>query len=99
VSLAGLEKTDIAELVRVAETSDRTIMDLASLVQQMGKEVIVVRDSPGFFSQRLSIGFLNEGMALVGEGVPAALVERAAVGAGMADGPLAVLDRVLPEAF
>ena len=53
-----------------------------------------MRDSPEFFVSRVSQRFFNEGMALIGEGVPAGQVEKAAVDGGLASGPLALLDRL-----
>jgi len=54
----------------------------------------VVNDSRGFYTSRVFGTFVNEGMALVGEGVPAAMVENAGWQIGMPVGPLAVLDEV-----
>jgi 3-hydroxyacyl-CoA dehydrogenase/enoyl-CoA hydratase/3-hydroxybutyryl-CoA epimerase len=52
----------------------------------------VVNDSRGFFTSRVFGTFVMEGAAMVGEGIPAAVVEQAGIQAGMPVGPLAVLD-------
>jgi 3-hydroxyacyl-CoA dehydrogenase/enoyl-CoA hydratase/3-hydroxybutyryl-CoA epimerase len=61
-------------------------------VQHIGKIPIVVNDSRGFFTSRVFGTFVMEGAAMVGEGIPAAVVEHAGLQAGMPVGPLAVLD-------
>ncbi|MFO7704609.1 MAG: 3-hydroxyacyl-CoA dehydrogenase family protein, partial [Halopseudomonas sp.] len=54
----------------------------------------VVNASRGFFTSRVFGTFTNEGLAMLGEGVPAALIENTARQAGMPVGPLAVSDEV-----
>jgi 3-hydroxyacyl-CoA dehydrogenase/enoyl-CoA hydratase/3-hydroxybutyryl-CoA epimerase len=61
-------------------------------VQAIGKIPIVVNDSRGFFTSRVFGTFVMEGAAMVGEGIPAAVVEQAGLQVGMPVGPLAVLD-------
>ena len=61
-------------------------------MQAIGKIPIVVNDSRGFFTSRVFGTFVMEGAAMVGEGIPAAVVEQAGLQAGMPVGPLAVLD-------
>ena len=58
----------------------------------IGKTPIVVNDSRGFFTSRVFGTYVMEGAAMLGEGIPAALIEHAALAAGMPVGPLAVLD-------
>jgi 3-hydroxyacyl-CoA dehydrogenase/enoyl-CoA hydratase/3-hydroxybutyryl-CoA epimerase len=52
----------------------------------------VVNDSRGFFTSRVFGTYVMEGAAMLSEGLPAALIEHAAVAAGMPVGPLAVMD-------
>ena len=58
----------------------------------LGKTPIVVNDSRGFFTSRVFGTFVMEGAAMLAEGVPAPLIEHAALAAGMPVGPLAVVD-------
>ena len=58
----------------------------------LGKLPIVVNDSRGFFTSRVFGTFVMEGAAMLGEGIPAAAIENAAMQAGLPVGPLAVLD-------
>jgi 3-hydroxyacyl-CoA dehydrogenase/enoyl-CoA hydratase/3-hydroxybutyryl-CoA epimerase len=61
-------------------------------VQALGKVPIVVNDSRGFYTSRTFGTFVMEGAAMLGEGIPAAAIENAAMQAGLPVGPLAVLD-------
>jgi len=61
-------------------------------VQALGKVPIVVNDSRGFYTSRTFGTFVMEGAAMLGEGIPSAAIENAAMQAGLPVGPLAVLD-------
>jgi 3-hydroxyacyl-CoA dehydrogenase/enoyl-CoA hydratase/3-hydroxybutyryl-CoA epimerase len=82
----------LVEIIRGKETDDETIARAFDYVQHIGKIPIVVNDSRGFFTSRVFGTFVMEGAAMVGEGIPAAVVEHAGLQAGMPVGPLAVLD-------
>jgi 3-hydroxyacyl-CoA dehydrogenase/enoyl-CoA hydratase/3-hydroxybutyryl-CoA epimerase len=87
-----VDRMKLVEIIRGKQTDDETVARAFDYVQQLGKLPIVVNDSRGFFTSRVFGTFVMEGAAMVGEGIPAPVVERAAVLAGMPVGPLAVLD-------
>jgi 3-hydroxyacyl-CoA dehydrogenase/enoyl-CoA hydratase/3-hydroxybutyryl-CoA epimerase len=87
-----VDKMKLVEIIRGKETDDETVARAFDYVQAIGKLPIVVNDSRGFFTSRVFGTFVMEGAAMVGEGIPAAVVEHAGVQAGMPVGPLAVLD-------
>jgi 3-hydroxyacyl-CoA dehydrogenase/enoyl-CoA hydratase/3-hydroxybutyryl-CoA epimerase len=87
-----VDKMKLVEIIRGKETDDETVARAFDYVQQIGKMPIVVNDSRGFFTSRVFGTFVMEGAAMVGEGIPAAVVEHAGIQAGMPVGPLAVLD-------
>ena len=89
-----VEKMPLVEIIRGDKTSDETIAKAYDFVRQIGKTPIVVNDSRGFYTSRVFGTFVNEGMALLGEGVAPALIENIAMQIGMPIGPLAVLDEV-----
>jgi 3-hydroxyacyl-CoA dehydrogenase / enoyl-CoA hydratase / 3-hydroxybutyryl-CoA epimerase len=89
-----VEKMPLVEIIRGEHTNDVTVAKAYDYVRQIGKTPIVVNDSRGFYTSRVFGTFVNEGMSLLGEGVPAALIENLAVQCGMPVGPLAVLDEV-----
>jgi 3-hydroxyacyl-CoA dehydrogenase/enoyl-CoA hydratase/3-hydroxybutyryl-CoA epimerase len=89
-----VDKMALVEIVRGRKTSDAALARGYDLVRQIDKTPIVVNDSRGFFTSRVFGTYVMEGIALLGEGVPAASVEQAALQAGYPVGPLAVVDEV-----
>jgi 3-hydroxyacyl-CoA dehydrogenase/enoyl-CoA hydratase/3-hydroxybutyryl-CoA epimerase len=87
-------KMKLVEIIRGAKTSDATLARAYDFVQQIGKTPIVVNDSRGFYTSRTFGTYISEGVRLLAEGVPAALIENVAKKAGMPVGPLAVHDEV-----
>lgn len=87
-----VDKMKLVEIIRGQQTDDETVARAFDYVQALGKIPIVVNDSRGFFTSRVFGTFVMEGAAMVGEGIPAAVVEQAGLQAGMPVGPLAVLD-------
>jgi len=60
------------EVIRGYHTSDETLATALGLLTRMGKEAIVVKDSPGFVSNRVLMLTVNEAVYLVQEGVASA---------------------------
>jgi 3-hydroxyacyl-CoA dehydrogenase/enoyl-CoA hydratase/3-hydroxybutyryl-CoA epimerase len=87
-----VHKMKLVEIIRGAQTDDETVARALDVVTALGKLPIVVNDSRGFFTSRVFGTFVMEGAAMLAEGVPAPLIEHAALAAGMPVGPLAVLD-------
>lgn len=87
-----VDKMKLVEIIRGQATDDETVARAFDYVQALGKIPIVVNDARGFFTSRVFGTFVMEGAAMVGEGIPAAVVEQAGLQCGMPVGPLAVLD-------
>ncbi|CDN86573.1 3-hydroxyacyl-CoA dehydrogenase NAD-binding domain-containing protein [Hydrogenophaga intermedia] len=87
-----VDKMKLVEIIRGQRTDDQTIARAYDYVLALGKLPIVVNDSRGFYTSRTFGTYVMEGAAMVGEGIPAPVIENAAVQAGMPVGPLAVLD-------
>ena len=87
-----VDKMKLVEIIRGAQTDDETVARAFDYVQALGKIPIVVNDARGFYTSRTFGTFVMEGAAMLGEGIPAAVIENAGVLAGMPVGPLAVLD-------
>src|SRR5215472_8644819 len=60
------------EVIRGCHTSDATLELLMELFVQLNKQAIVVRDSPGFVSNRISHLFMNEAAFVLQDGVTTA---------------------------
>ncbi|WJN61493.1 3-hydroxyacyl-CoA dehydrogenase NAD-binding domain-containing protein [Pseudomonas sp. SO81] len=89
-----VDKMPLVEIIRGEKTSDETLACGFDYVLQIKKTPIVVEDSRGFFTSRVFGTFTNEGIAMLGEGVSAAMIENEARKAGMPVGPLAISDEV-----
>lgn len=89
-----VDKMPLVEIIKGTQTSDETLARGFDFVLQIKKTPIVVNDSRGFFTSRVFGTFTNEGIAMLGEGVAASMIETEARKAGMPVGPLAVSDEV-----
>jgi 3-hydroxyacyl-CoA dehydrogenase/enoyl-CoA hydratase/3-hydroxybutyryl-CoA epimerase len=87
-----VEKMMLVEIIRGKATGDRAVAKALDFVRQIKKTPIVVNDARFFYANRCIIPYLNEGMRMVAEGVPPALVENAAKQLGMPLGPLQLVD-------
>ncbi len=77
-----VDKMPLVEIIRGEQTSDEALAKAYDVVQQIRKTPIVVNDSRGFYTSRV-IGFMvNEGMAMLAEGVHPYSIERATTQAG-----------------
>jgi len=65
-------KMKLVEVVRGLETSDETVAACAELGRRMGKEVVVVRESPGFITSRINAVIGNEAFCMLQEGIASA---------------------------
>ena len=92
-----VDKMPLVEIICGQQTSEETLARAYDFVLQISKTPIVVNDSRGFFTSRVFGTFTNEGIAMLGEGVPAAAIDNAALLAGMPVGPLAISDEVSME--
>ncbi|HEX7662463.1 MAG TPA: 3-hydroxyacyl-CoA dehydrogenase NAD-binding domain-containing protein [Pseudonocardiaceae bacterium] len=89
-----VDKMKLLEIVVGGRTSDATLARALDFAQQIHKTPIVVNDSRGFFTSRVITTFLNEAVAMVGEGVPASTIEQAGSQAGYPAPPLRLMDEL-----
>ena len=87
-----VDKMQLVEIIRGKATDDETVARAFDYVQALGKIPIVVNDSRGFFTSRVFGTFVMEGAAMLGEGIPAPVIEHGGMQIGMPVGPLAVMD-------
>jgi len=88
-----VDRMELVEIIKGEKTSAETLAKAYDYVLQIGKTPIVVNDSRGFFTSRTVGTFVQEGCAMLAEGIPAAAIENAARQAGMPVGPLEVIDQ------
>jgi 3-hydroxyacyl-CoA dehydrogenase/enoyl-CoA hydratase/3-hydroxybutyryl-CoA epimerase len=92
-----VDKMPLVEIIRGKETSDEALAKAYDVVQQIRKTPIVVNDSRGFYTSRVIGTQINEGLAMLGEGVAPYSIERAATQAGFPVGPLQISDELNME--
>lgn len=86
----------LVELVRGLETAEATLAALAGVARAMGKEVIVVRDVPGFATSRINALLGNEAFRMLEQGVASAedLDKAVTLGLNHPMGPFEMVDLV-----
>lgn len=77
-----VDKMPLLEIIKGEKTSEETLYRALDVAKQIKKTPIVVNDSRGFFTSRVIGTFINEGVAMLLEGVPAASIEQASNQAG-----------------
>lgn len=89
-----VDKMPLVEIIKGEQTGDEALARAFDLVRQINKTPIVVNDSRGFFTSRVIGHFINEGVAMVGEGIEPASVEQAAGQAGYPAKVLSLMDEL-----
>ncbi|MGV9248347.1 3-hydroxyacyl-CoA dehydrogenase NAD-binding domain-containing protein [Streptomyces sp. NPDC003710] len=89
-----VDKMPLVEIIKGKRTRDEALARAFDLVRQINKTPIVVNDSRGFFTSRVIGHFINEGVAMVGEGIEPASVEQAAAQAGYPAKVLSLMDEL-----
>ena len=86
----------LLEVVRGKDTSDETLATILEVGRQMGKTPVVVKDSPGFISNRVLMPMINEAILALDEGVADAEGIDTVMKLGMAHpmGPLTLADLI-----
>ena len=92
-----VDKMPLVEIIRGKQTSDAALAKAYDVVQQIRKTPIVVNDSRGFYTSRVIGYMVNEGLAMLAEGVHPLSLERAATQAGYPVGPLQLSDELNME--
>ncbi|MEV7534391.1 3-hydroxyacyl-CoA dehydrogenase NAD-binding domain-containing protein, partial [Streptomyces hydrogenans] len=89
-----VDKMPLVEIIKGEHTGDAALARAFDLVRQINKTPIVVNDSRGFFTSRVIGHFIDEGVAMVGEGIEPASVEQAAAQAGYPAKVLSLMDEL-----
>jgi 3-hydroxybutyryl-CoA dehydrogenase len=65
-------KMKLVEIVRALDTGDDAVATTTEVARRMGKETVVVRESPGFITSRINAMIGNEAFFMLQEGVATA---------------------------
>jgi 3-hydroxybutyryl-CoA dehydrogenase len=67
-----VHKMKLLEIVRALETDDDTLATAAEVGRRMGKEVVIIKEAPGFITSRINAMIGNEAFYMLQEGVATA---------------------------
>jgi 3-hydroxybutyryl-CoA dehydrogenase len=67
-----VHKMKLLEIVRALETDDDTLATAVDVGKRMGKEVVVIKESPGFITSRINAMIGNEAFYMLQEGIASA---------------------------
>ncbi len=89
-----VHKMPLLEIIVTDATSNETVATTVAFGKKLGKTVIVVRDGPGFYVNRILAPYLNEAGRLLDEGAAIDAVDKALLDFGFPVGPITLLDEV-----
>jgi 3-hydroxyacyl-CoA dehydrogenase/enoyl-CoA hydratase/3-hydroxybutyryl-CoA epimerase len=89
-----VEKMPLLEVIVTDRTAAWATVTAVDFGRKMGKTVIVVRDQPGFWVNRILGPYVNEAAWLLHEGVTIENLDRAMTRFGFPVGPITLLDEI-----
>jgi len=89
-----VDRMPLLEVIPGPVTAPTAIATAVQFGRKMGKTVIVVRDSPGFWVNRILLPYMAEAGRLIEEGVPIDVIDRVMTRYGFPVGPATLLDEV-----
>jgi 3-hydroxybutyryl-CoA dehydrogenase len=67
-----VHKMKLLEIVRALETDDDTLATCSAVGRRMGKEIVAIKESPGFITSRINAMIGNEAFYMLQEGIASA---------------------------
>jgi 3-hydroxyacyl-CoA dehydrogenase / enoyl-CoA hydratase / 3-hydroxybutyryl-CoA epimerase len=89
-----VDRMPLLEVIVAERTARWATVTAVAFGRRMGKTVIVVRDQPGFWVNRILAPYLNEAGRLLQEGVKVETLDATMVRFGFPVGPITLLDEV-----
>ncbi len=89
-----VQRMPLLEVIAPDRTAPETTVTAVAFGRRLGKTVIVVRDRPGFWVNRILAPYLNEAGRLLEEGLGIEALDAMMVTFGFPVGPLTLLDEV-----
>jgi 3-hydroxybutyryl-CoA dehydrogenase len=91
-----VHKMKLLEVVRALETDAETLAAVVEVGKRMGKEVVVIKEAPGFITSRISAMIGNEAFYMLQEGIATAedIDKALKVGLNHPMGPFELVDLV-----
>src|SRR5205814_9341052 len=91
-----VHKMKLLEVVRALESDAETLATAVEVGKRMGKEVVVIKESPGFITSRINAMIGNEAFYMLQEGIasPADIDKALKLGLNHPMGPFELVDLV-----
>ena len=91
-----VHKMKLLEVVRALETDEETLATAVEIGKRIGKEVVVIKESPGFITSRINAMIGNEAFYMLQEGIasPADIDKALKLGLNHPMGPFELVDLV-----
>ncbi len=89
-----VHKMPLLEIITHPGNDPQVVVSAVSYGRKLGKTVIVVRDGPGFFANRVLSPYVNAAGLLLDEGVSIESIDEALVKFGFPVGPITLVDEV-----
>jgi 3-hydroxyacyl-CoA dehydrogenase / enoyl-CoA hydratase / 3-hydroxybutyryl-CoA epimerase len=89
-----VHKMPLLEVIVTPETDPQVVTTVVAFGKRLGKTVIIVRDSPGFYANRVLAPYINEAAKMLDEGAAVDAIDRALVAFGFPVGPITLVDEV-----
>ncbi len=87
-------KMQLVEIVCGTQTSDKAVKQASAFCRHIDRLPLPVKSAPGFLVNRVLMPYLLEAVTLEEEGVPAVVIDKAALDFGMPMGPIELADTV-----
>ena len=84
----------LLEIIKTPYTAEHVVAASYDLGVRQGKTCIIVKDSPGFYVNRILGPYMNEALKMFDEGVDIELIDRAIEKIGFPMGPITLMDQV-----
>ena len=89
-----VHKMPLLEVIVTPQTAPDVVTTTVAFGRKLGKTVIIVNDSPGFFVNRILAPYIIEAGRMLDEGVAIDAIDRAMTDFGFPVGPITLLDEV-----
>ena len=89
-----VHKMPLLEVIVTSRTAPDVVTTTVAFGRKLGKTVIIVNDSPGFFVNRILAPYIIEAGRMLDEGVAIEAIDRAMTDFGFPVGPITLLDEV-----
>ncbi len=87
-------KMPLLEIIKTDQTADWALATAIGVGLKQGKSIIVVKDSPGFYANRIITPYMNEALEMLAEGANIEVIDSAMKDFGFPVGPIKLMDEV-----